>query len=424
MTDVASRLFYNGVSTCCGFQIYAYSGAVKDTMNGRILFWGGGHADYSGNELYQFNLDSLNWERVTDPFINAEAECFDFTNVHKFTDNTPKARHTYDQMTYIYHQNKFWAHGGSICGAGSGIADEWTFDPITKTWTDLNPSLVYSWSPNLGLSCEYDPVTKLIYYFERSAVKTYDPDNDIWTTLPVSFNHSIERASVIHPRLRKIVTHAGSFPNTNKVSVFDIDSQIVKYPIVPAAVPVRSGVGWAFDSKNELFMAYGGYPYDGREVWYYNVETNVWFSELIPNGPNGNQLHYERFVYDDVNHVTYFFRSPYQDVWVLKNQNPGTTIGISKIIEKDIKITTYPNPFSFFVNIQVSSLSTTNQLKSVEIYNAQGKKVKTVNPLGSEINIQWNGYTDSGQPAENGIYTIRAINDNGIAVNKRLVLIK
>jgi len=326
MTSVASTLLYDGVSTCCGFAIYAYSGAVKDTKNGRILFWGGGHGDYYGNEVYQFDLKTLRWERLTEPSPKSTTECTTTGQIHTFSDGEPKSRHTYDQMVYIPDQNKLWAHGGSICGPGSGINDLWTFDLETKTWTDLNPSLTYSWNMNLAYSAEYDPKTKVIYYFMRSSIKTFNTATDNWATLPTAFSHPSDRSSLLHPRIRKIVTYGG-YLNSNKVSVFDIDKQMVDYPSVPANLPERRAPGWAFDSRNELFMAYGGYSYEKRDVWYYNVETNNWFSELIPNGPDGNQFHYERFVYDDVNDVTYFFRSPYEDVWVLKNLNPQPNPG-------------------------------------------------------------------------------------------------
>jgi len=326
MTSVASTLLYDGVSTCCGFAIYAFSGAVKDAINGRVLFWGGGHGDYFGNEVYQFDLKTLSWERLTDPSPKSTTECTTTGKIHTFSDGEPKSRHTYDQMVYISDQNKLWAHGGSICGPGSGIIDSWTFDPETKKWTDLNPSLTYSWNSNLGHSAEYDPKTKLIYYFTRSSIQTFDTATNNWGTLLTPFSHPIERSSLIHPRVRKIVTYGG-YLNSNQVSVFDIDKQMVEYPSVPTNLPERRAPGWAFDSRNELFMAYGGSGYEKRDIWYYNVETNDWFSEFIPNGPDGNQFHYERFVYDDVNDVTYFFRSPYEDVWVLKNLNPQSNPG-------------------------------------------------------------------------------------------------
>ncbi len=322
MTSVASTLLYDGVSTCCGFAIYAYSGAVKDAKNGRILFWGGGHNDYYGNEVYLFDLKTLRWERLTDPSPKSPTECATANKVHIFSDGEPKSRHTYDQMVYISDQDKLWAHGGSICGpVGYGIVDSWTFDPETRTWTDLNPTLTYTWNNNLGHSAEYDPKTKLIYYFNSSSIQTFNTVTNNWTTLQAAFSHPIDRSSLLHPRVRKIVTYGG-YLNSNQVSVFDIDKQLVDYPSVPSDLPARRAPGWAFDSRNELFMAYGGFGYDKRDVWYYNVETNDWFSELIPGGPDGNQFHYERFVYDDVNDVTYFFRSPYEDVWVLKNLNP------------------------------------------------------------------------------------------------------
>jgi len=45
----------------------AWSGGAFDTTRDRLVVWGGGHADYPGNELYVFDLGTLRWQRLTDP---------------------------------------------------------------------------------------------------------------------------------------------------------------------------------------------------------------------------------------------------------------------------------------------------------------------------------------------------------------------
>ncbi len=37
----------------------AWNSGAYDTTRDRLLIWGGGHKDYSGNELYAFNVNSL-----------------------------------------------------------------------------------------------------------------------------------------------------------------------------------------------------------------------------------------------------------------------------------------------------------------------------------------------------------------------------
>ncbi len=44
-----------------------WGGAAFDTKRNIFLVTGGGHNDYGGNEVYHFRLDTLRWERATDP---------------------------------------------------------------------------------------------------------------------------------------------------------------------------------------------------------------------------------------------------------------------------------------------------------------------------------------------------------------------
>lgn len=47
--------------------LIAWNGAAFDEENRRLYFMGGGHRDYGGNEVYEFDLDSGKWTRLTDP---------------------------------------------------------------------------------------------------------------------------------------------------------------------------------------------------------------------------------------------------------------------------------------------------------------------------------------------------------------------
>ena len=58
-------------STGCAAVIDAWNSGVFDTKRNRLILWGGGHADYYGNELYALNLEKFTVERLTEPGLPA-----------------------------------------------------------------------------------------------------------------------------------------------------------------------------------------------------------------------------------------------------------------------------------------------------------------------------------------------------------------
>jgi hypothetical protein len=61
--------FYLFRDRCSG--IYAFSGSFPDPINNRLILWGGGHGDYSGNELYAINLTAnpVTRTRLSNPTV-------------------------------------------------------------------------------------------------------------------------------------------------------------------------------------------------------------------------------------------------------------------------------------------------------------------------------------------------------------------
>ena len=44
--------------TLCPNAINAWSGGIADTLRNRMIIWGGGHQNYSGNEVFSLNLNA------------------------------------------------------------------------------------------------------------------------------------------------------------------------------------------------------------------------------------------------------------------------------------------------------------------------------------------------------------------------------
>ena len=60
-----------------GSLINAWNGGTVDTARSRLLVWGGGHADYYGNEMYALDLPEHEHQahRRAEPAHVAEPNC-------------------------------------------------------------------------------------------------------------------------------------------------------------------------------------------------------------------------------------------------------------------------------------------------------------------------------------------------------------
>src|SRR5262249_34496232 len=79
--------------TGCAAVVDAWAGGAADTANNRLIFTGGGHHDYWGNEVYALDLNSLTIKRLSQASqVPGDAST---TNYEALPDGAPSARHTY-----------------------------------------------------------------------------------------------------------------------------------------------------------------------------------------------------------------------------------------------------------------------------------------------------------------------------------------
>jgi hypothetical protein len=105
----------------CKGVIDAWSGGIDDPARNRLIIWGGGHNNYSGNEIYSLNLNSnpASLTRLTNPspFNSDVSVC-----PAALADGLPNARETFNLLVRIEHAD------GS--GERSGRDDQ-------LLWTDV-----------------------------------------------------------------------------------------------------------------------------------------------------------------------------------------------------------------------------------------------------------------------------------------------
>lgn len=159
-------------------------GALVDYGDhGSIFFWGGGHNDYFGNEVYRYDLSTRTFHRMTEPSTAGNASGWNgpFTN-GVLSDGTPNSAHTYwfqcgRGSTFLIgkrqiNRNPSNAHMISI------------FNPSTAQWT--NSTAANSIVPDAYDGMCYDPVRDLVWMVQMDALAwaSWNPDTDSWSNYP------------------------------------------------------------------------------------------------------------------------------------------------------------------------------------------------------------------------------------------------
>jgi len=103
---------------CSGYNqpskvITAWGSMAFDLNRGDLIFWGGGHKNYCGNEVYRFRLSTLLWERASLPSeIYAPLGDKQFAAVDG-TLRAPTSSHTYDNQEFLPQLDRFITFGGA-----------------------------------------------------------------------------------------------------------------------------------------------------------------------------------------------------------------------------------------------------------------------------------------------------------------------
>lgn len=113
--------------------VRAWSGFAWDTATSEILFFGGGHANYGGNEMYRWNAATGAWS------LGSLPSKFDTTqtNYPIMGGAAPQSAHTYDGNLYLPVNNMFitfggaaYPQGGNMLNAAGGRTGPWVWDPL------------------------------------------------------------------------------------------------------------------------------------------------------------------------------------------------------------------------------------------------------------------------------------------------------
>ena len=108
--------------------VIAWSSFAWDSNRSDLLLWGGGHANYAGNEMYVWDGGTGAWSRGS---LSSRLDA----NNYVIDNAAPQSSHTYDNNVYLPVNDRFLTFGGAAYNSGgiftsaSGREGPWLWDP-------------------------------------------------------------------------------------------------------------------------------------------------------------------------------------------------------------------------------------------------------------------------------------------------------
>lgn len=143
-----------------GSVVYAWGSMVWDSTNGQFILWGGGHANYAGNEVYTLSGATGQWARGSLPSAYQSGTSWIVGN------GAPQSSHTYDNSQWLPISQRYVTFGGAAWNSGSnfdsasGREGPWLWNPALadpnrvggQDFTGLNPTALGSnaWQSRRG----------------------------------------------------------------------------------------------------------------------------------------------------------------------------------------------------------------------------------------------------------------------------------
>jgi MYXO-CTERM domain-containing protein len=301
--------------------IIAWSGGTYDTTRDRLIVWGGGHSDYGGNEIYAFDVNTLQWSRLTNPSSASGGS----ENSGVYGDGRPRSTHSYNALTYAPSTDRFYVTGmGSVYASGQQSNHSAAFDFGSNNWVSIaqKPSFGFNDSAVTG----YDAATGHIWLQPGgdSRLLRYDTANNTWSTHTTSSNVLLDLygTAAVDPG-RRLMVATGGYNGEPQLFVWDLaqPGRILNVnPTGATQIERAKAPGFAFDEVRKVFVAWNG----GASVYTLDPSNWVWTqvapaagNSVVPAGPDERGT-YGRFRYIPSKNAFVVVSSVDQDVYFYK----------------------------------------------------------------------------------------------------------
>ncbi len=394
--------------------------AIYDSLNHRVVIFGGRSASGHLNDVWAFDLKNNSWSELTPTSGPAPAPRFTANGVYN-----PAAQ-----------QMIIWSGQGATF-----FNDVWAFDLAAKTWTPFNPP---DPKPNAryGVASIFDPKAKeMVAFAGFTDAGRFDDTwrfniaNATWKDISLATHperRCLHSASYDALKHRMIIYGGQTSGPRGDIWAFDLVANTWA-DLTPQTSPAGRWFSTnIYDAANNRAIIFGGGFGGGsvtNEVWAFDLTQNSW-QQLSPSGTPPAAREGAVAIYTRAEERMVVFgglgNAYFNDVWSL---NFSPTTGIDSNSENELPKTfrllgNYPNPFNPETTIDFETPEASNV--SLRIYNLRGQQIKNLfegKIDGGRHQMIWDGTNDLGAKVTSGIY-FYVLKAEGISVSRKAVLIE
>lgn len=240
----------------------AWSGAAFDPKRRCSYVWGGGHTDYSGNEVYRLDHATWIWSLVTQPDSVAG-----YNGTSGILPNgNPAARHTYGGLAVCPVQDMLFETGGAHATDGGQDPTSWGLSLGTIAWKQLMSSTLTQGADDIAI---YEPNRQKVLVANMNAIQWYDPSANTYTVLGKQTLPDYHLFGAIDT-----ADDIAIFVGDGFLARLDLKTGAITQPgstgdqtIVQANAP-----GLVYRPADGMFYGYAG----GKTLYQLNPKTLVW----------------------------------------------------------------------------------------------------------------------------------------------------
>ena len=297
--------------------LIAWNGAAWDGKRRKWYFHGGGHSDYGGNEVYEFDVDGAAFTRLVDPAPiprkTPEVPCPEPAH-------GPRSQHTYDGFFYYEATDTLWllpgAAGYCLGGMVSLGGQVWEFNPDPQKARNGVPPLTWRRNAvempvqmrhdNYLRSAELPDGTVVVWSNHHGG--TFDPRTGVWKA--IGSRPDWGEGNAVYDAGRNVIWETTSaFLRMAPTGA----PQKISDPVFGAP----SGAGIAIDGAGHLYIWSGA-----TTVARYEPDTGKWYAALHRAGPDFRDV-YSKWIYLPKEKVFLGYSRPGSGVWVYKPPEIG-----------------------------------------------------------------------------------------------------